>query len=93
MNSYIEVNDADYKYILAKGGRVEQFSGIFNNNDSVESALKPIINDLKQSKGILIKFILSNVHTPEQFGQPADLHPDTLPELIRTASRFIFGQF
>src|SRR5574344_484061 len=47
MNSYIEVNDADYKYILAKG-------------DSVESALKPIINDLKQSKGILIKFILSN---------------------------------
>ena len=47
MNSYIEVNDADYKYILAKGGRVEQFSGIFNNNDSVESALKPIINDLK----------------------------------------------
>lgn len=36
---------------------------------------------------------LSKVHTPEQFGQPADLHPDTLPELIRTASRFIFGQF
>ncbi|MDN5062409.1 hypothetical protein O8C86_11230 [Aliarcobacter butzleri] len=33
------------------------------------------------------------MHTPEQFGQPADLHPDTLPELIRTASRFIFGQF
>ncbi|WP_226812657.1 hypothetical protein [Aliarcobacter butzleri] len=33
------------------------------------------------------------LHTPEQFGQPADLHPDTLPELIRTASRFIFGQF
>ncbi|MGJ0359981.1 hypothetical protein [Aliarcobacter cryaerophilus] len=60
MNSYIEVNDADYKYILSKGGRVEQFSGIFNNNDSLESALKPIINDLKQSKGILIKFILSN---------------------------------
>jgi len=25
------------------------------------------------------------MHTPEQFGQPADLHPDTLPELIRTA--------
>lgn len=35
----------------------------------------------------------ADVHTPEQFGQPADLHPDTLPELIRTASRFIFGQF
>ena len=34
-----------------------------------------------------------DLHTPEQFGQPADLHPDTLPELIRTASRFIFGQF
>ena len=33
------------------------------------------------------------LHTPEQFGQPADLHPDTLPESIRTASRFIFGQF
>ena len=26
----------------------------------MESALKPIINDLKQSRGILIKFILSN---------------------------------
>lgn len=38
-------------------------------------------------------FIVTQVHTPEQFGQPADLHPDTLPELIRTASRFIFGQF
>lgn len=36
---------------------------------------------------------ISTLHTPEQFGQPADLHPDTLPELIRTASRFIFGQF
>ena len=36
---------------------------------------------------------LGKLHTPEQFGQPADLHPDTLPELIRTASRFIFGQF
>ena len=36
---------------------------------------------------------LEELHTPEQFGQPADLHPDTLPELIRTASRFIFGQF
>ena len=33
------------------------------------------------------------LHTPESFGQPADLHPDTLPELIRTSSRFIFGQF
>ena len=22
------------------------------------------------------------MHTPEQFGQPADLHPDTLPEWI-----------
>ncbi|WP_323668710.1 hypothetical protein [Aliarcobacter butzleri] len=33
------------------------------------------------------------MHTPEPFGQPADLHPDTLPKLIRTVSRFIFGQF
>ena len=33
------------------------------------------------------------LHTPEPFGQPADLHPDTLPKLIRTVSRFIFGQF
>ncbi|MFY9100056.1 hypothetical protein OZY48_03245 [Aliarcobacter cryaerophilus] len=65
MNSYIEVNDADYKYILAKGGRVEQFSGIFNNNDSVESALKPIINDLKIAQGLLIKFITSSKY--EQF--------------------------
>ena len=45
----------------------------------------------KQNKENLNFF--STVHTPEQFGQPADLHPDTLPELIRTASRFIFGQF
>ena len=37
--------------------------------------------------------VCGKLHTPEQFGQPADLHPDTLPELIRTASRFIFGQF
>lgn len=39
------------------------------------------------------RLIFDSVHTPEPFGQPADLHPDTLPELIRTASRFIFGQF
>ncbi|MCT7573120.1 DUF2958 domain-containing protein [Aliarcobacter butzleri] len=44
------------------------------------------IKELENLKGLF-------VHTPEQFGQPADLHPDTLPELIRTASRFIFGQF
>ncbi|MCT7607097.1 hypothetical protein N5U27_11415 [Aliarcobacter butzleri] len=24
--------------------------------------------------------LYGNLHTPEQFGQPADLHPDTLPE-------------
>ena len=82
MNSYIEVNDADYKYILAKGGRVEQFSGIFNNNDSVESALKPIINDLKQSKGILIKFILSNEKEQRLIAYAGT---------IRTASRFTSG--
>ena len=40
-----------------------------------------------------MKKLLILLHTPEQFGQPADLHPDTLPELIRTASRFIFGEF
>ncbi|MCT7646456.1 type II secretion system protein, partial [Aliarcobacter butzleri] len=28
----------------------------------------------------------SCLHTPEPFGQPADLHPDTLPKLIRTVS-------
>lgn len=44
------------------------------------------------SRGVYSQ-VLEKVHTPEQFGQPADLHPDTLPELIRTASRFIFGQF
>ncbi|WP_323593610.1 hypothetical protein [Aliarcobacter butzleri] len=40
-----------------------------------------------------LNYVWAMMHTPEQFGQPADLHPDTLPELIRTASRFIFGQF
>ena len=50
-----------------------------------------LINELSKELKALV--IVQNVHTPEQFGQPADLHPDTLPELIRTASRFIFGQF
>ena len=36
---------------------------------------------------------LLKMHTPEPFGQPADLHPDTLPKLIRTVSRFSFGHF
>lgn len=40
-----------------------------------------------------VRLYVEYLHTPEPFGQPADLHPDTLPELIRTASRFIFGQF
>ena len=31
------------------------------------------------------------VHTPEQFGQPADLHPDTLPELILICQHFIYN--
>ena len=55
---------------------------------------KPIKTEIitSNSKDIQVDNIPS-VHTPEQFGQPADLHPDTLPELIRTASRFIFGQF
>lgn len=47
----------------------------------------------EQSGKISFENYLKILHTPEQFGQPADLHPDTLPELIRTASRFIFGQF
>ncbi|MCT7631296.1 hypothetical protein N5U06_11240, partial [Aliarcobacter butzleri] len=33
------------------------------------------------------KTIKGTLHTPEPFGQPADLHPDTLPKLIRTVSR------
>lgn len=60
MNTNIIVDDADYKTILSKGGRVERFSGSFNNNDSVESVLKPIMNDLKYAKGLLVKFTLSN---------------------------------
>ena len=47
MNENIIVDDADYKTILSKGGRVERFSGSFHNNDSEESVLKPIMNDLK----------------------------------------------
>ena len=50
-----------------------------------------IIHQIRNS----LRYVASKdqMHTPEQFGQPADLHPDTLPELIRIASRFIFGQF
>ncbi|MDK2063254.1 DUF4158 domain-containing protein, partial [Aliarcobacter butzleri] len=32
-------------------------------------------------KALLFLHISDGMHTPEQFGQPADLHPDTLPEL------------
>ncbi len=53
----------------------------------------PIYGHLKVHKQLLEDGFTVSVHTPEQFGQPADLHPDTLPEFIRTASRFIFGQF
>ncbi len=36
---------------------------------------------------------LTYMHEPTPFGHLADLHSDTQPELIRTASRFTFGQF
>ncbi len=56
-------------------------SSIAEFAESINKRLYQVLEDTNQ------------LHTPEQFGQPADLHPDTLPELIRTASRFIFGQF
>ena len=55
--------------------------------------MKQELKRVTEERDILKKAAAYFVHTPEQFGQPADLHPDTLPELIRTASRFIFGQF
>ena len=62
---------------------------IFGNKNELTEAFLNIISNSKD----ILKTIEEKVHPPEQFGQPADLHPDTLPELIRTASRFIFGQF
>ena len=69
----------------------------FNDQDKKANFLnkrKKVIKGTSEEKTerIGLKFT-PKLHTPEQFGQPADLHPDTLPELIRTASRFIFGQF
>ena len=39
------------------------------------------------------KVYIEALHTPEGFGQLADLHSDTLPKLTRTVSRFSFGHF
>ena len=61
MKSYIEVNDADYKYILAKGGRIERILLTFSK-DIADVVFKPIMNDLKQAKGVLINFIIPNEH-------------------------------
>ena len=61
MKSYIELNDADYKFILAKGGRIERILLTFSN-DIADVVFKPIMNDLKQAKGVLINFIIPNEH-------------------------------
>ena len=71
----------------------------FNSNKTIICKVHDIKIEVSKADGWIIddsyKFVKgpTRLHTPEQFGQPADLHPDTLPELIRTASRFIFGQF
>ena len=70
------------------------FGGATSHSDVYEwkhasEIVKYGIHNFYSKKDSVLKYL----HTPEQFGQPADLHPDTLPELIRTASRFIFGQF
>ena len=62
MKSYIEVNDADYKFILAKGGRIERILLTFSKDDIADVVFKPIMNDLKQAKGVLINFIIPNEH-------------------------------
>ena len=62
MKSYIEVNDEDYKYILAKGGRIERILLNFSKYDIADVVFKPIMNDLKQAKGVLINFIIPNEH-------------------------------
>ncbi|WP_066355115.1 hypothetical protein [Aliarcobacter skirrowii] len=70
-----------------------------SDSDIVRTSLDQTIKGTKKFNNTIVGNISGNaatatkLHTPEQFGQPADLHPDTLPELIRTASRFIFGQF
>ena len=62
MKSYIEINDADYKFILAKGGRIERILLTFSKDDIADVVFKPIMNDLKQAKGVLINFIIPNEH-------------------------------
>ena len=47
MKSYIELNDADYKFILAKGGRIERILLNFSKDDIADVVFKPIMNDLK----------------------------------------------
>ena len=60
MKSYIEVNDEDYKYILDKSSRIERILLTFNKDDIADVVFKPIMNDLKQAKGVLINFIIPN---------------------------------
>ena len=62
MKSYIELNDADYEFILAKGGRIERILLTFSKDDIADVVFKPIMNDLKQAKGVLINFIIPNEH-------------------------------
>ncbi len=73
--------------IQSQGGGIKKSENWAKNSSLTICEGKTKLSDLKADHPKKI------LHTPEQFGQPADLHPDTLPELIRTASRFIFGQF
>ncbi len=59
----------------------------------VEAIKLEIVERLKPLNPEKIILFGSYVHEPTPFGQLADLHSDTQPELIRTASRFTFGQF
>ena len=56
------LNDEDYKFILAKGGRIERILLTFSKDDIADVVFKPIMNDLKQAKGVLINFIIPNEH-------------------------------
>ncbi|QNM91954.1 GIY-YIG nuclease family protein [Aliarcobacter cryaerophilus] len=76
--------------IKTRYNTLEKIWGSFNLDESYLIKCSDIKTMDKLEENLQFLF---NLHTPEQFGQPADLHPDTLPELIRTASRFIFGQF
>lgn len=65
----------------------------FHKSKDYKLEVIPFNDKTNSKRGVFSTRTPIHLHTPEQFGQPADLHPDTLPELIRTASRFIFGQF